>query len=324
VIAEEFWKQGPQLAEPSKTVASTPVQAIDTLQRKGYQFELKFDGVRSFAYVSDGTVNLINRRGADITFRYPEIVDRLVQMYPEGDYVLDGEILVWGSDGKPDFAAIHRRDAQATASASMLLTQQFPASFVAFDVLLIDGHDMRSQPYMARSQWLKAENSRWGQVSARPNMLMAGVQSLNGVAMWDHVVAQGMEGLIAKAPHGRYRAGRHADWVKLKVTFTASFVVVGYTAGKGRRANGIGALQLALIGPSGPVETGEVGTGFTDRDLDLLKPRIDAGELLVSEVEFSNVVAANNKLRFPSWKGLRDDVEPTDCLLSQLDGVPRY
>ncbi len=318
----------PQTCVSSKKIAPTPLQAIAQLQRDGWYFEPKLDGVRAIAYVEAGTVTLINRRMADITGRYPEVVAALQCAFPTQTIALDGEVVCYGEDDKPDFSRIHKRDAQPPTKTAVIeaLAVQMPATFVAFDVLHNEGDDLRGQPYVARRVLLHTLTpnidtgcrtlTEAGWTRAALQVITSGT---DGAALWAHAEANGLEGLIAKQRTSPYRPGRSQCWVKLKKVDTVSCVATGYDIGEGSRAGTIGAINLALIDGAEIIDVGRVGTGFKDSDLVDLKRRMDAGQVLVLEVEYANWGATSKKLRFPAYKGVRSDVAPTDCTLDQLN-----
>lgn len=307
----------PMLAAQSKKIAGTAQDAVVYLENQGWYFEPKLDGVRCIAYVGAGKVRLMNRRGVEITGRYPEVIAGLLVAFPTETIVLDGEVLCYGDDGKPDFSRIHKRDAQPVTKTAVIdkLTVQFPATFCAFDVLSFGGDDLTSQPYVARRALLATLADAMSTTAALERIASA----KSGGVMWDYVITNGLEGLIAKQPTSPYRGGRMQSWVKLKVVDSVSAVAVGYDIGEGSRAGTIGAINLALIEDGQTVDIGRVGTGFKERDLADLKARMDAGELLVLEVEYANWGETSRKLRFPSYKGIRSDVAPTDCVIGQLN-----
>lgn len=315
-----------QLAGQSKKIAPTLEGAIEVLTERGYAWEIKFDGVRCMAIVDNGVVALINRRHADITFRYPEIRRGLEETFAGRSIVLDGELICIGADGKPDFAAIHLRDAQSKPIASII--QKHPATYMTFDVLCFEGDDIRQWPWKARNALAKVEAER-----STSRFIEWSTASLDGVTMWEFVRAQGLEGLIAKNPKLPYRGGDRNDWIKLKQAFTVSCVVArwdratagkdrpAYNVGKGARANRIGALNLTLSENGQPVDFGQCGTGFTDTMLADLKTRLDAGQVLVVDVEV-NAVTKDRKPRHPTYRGIRMDVAPADCTVQQLADMP--
>lgn len=301
----------------SKKVAPTVEQAIEQLQRDGWYFELKLDGVRARAFIENGKATLINRRQADVTGRYPEVVRDLEAAFPTGAIALDGEILCY-ADGKPDFSRIHKRDAQPPTKTAVIerLATDWPATFCAFDILHNEGDDLRFMPYAARRQLLQTLVANRLAPLAAAEVI---VSELDGETMWQYCESNGLEGLIAKQRTSPYRPGRSQCWVKLKKVDSVSCVAVGYDIGEGSRAGTIGAINLALIDNGKVIDVGRVGTGFKERDLVELKAKIDAGQMLVLEIEYANYGASSRKLRFPSYKGIRMDVAVTDCTVDQLN-----
>lgn len=319
MIPAELYDQGVMLCSPSNKTHPDVDVAVKMLDDAGtHVFDMKYDGVRALAFVSDGIPKLINRRGVDITYRYPEIETKLAETYAKQDIILDGEVVVMRADGTADFAATHLRDAQQNVHAVNNLVSQHPASLMAFDLLRFHADDLRNLPYRGRHAVMATQAAavfdgttlRWSK--PRPD----------GLEYWREIRESGQEGLVAKALKAPYRSGRRSEWIKLKVAFQVSVVATGMTAGKGQRREKFGALEMSLVTPDGKIaRVGEVGTGFTDKDLALIKPRMEAGELLVLEVEFT-ALTKEGKFRFPSFKGLRTDKVPTDCTTDQLEGVP--
>ena len=308
---------GVMLASQHSRIVDDIPAAIDRLMHNSWHFSTKLDGVRAMAYVEDGKARLIIRRNADASHRYPELIAGLELAYPTGEIVLDGEIVVLNGDGHADFAATHRRDAQSKSSAIRQLCAATPATFVAFDILWRDGDDLRTDVYSTRWSHLAAEANTWNPVL--PLRLVA--HDTDGHALWDRVMAYNGEGLVAKDPRSRYHAGRSLAWIKIKSVFTVSAVAVGYTEGQGARAGGIGAIELALVGPDGALPWGKVGTGFTEHDLADVKARMDAGHLLVMDVEIQ-CITQDGAPRFPSYRGIRSDISPAECTVSQLVAIP--
>lgn len=311
------YEQAPMLASPGKN----PEAVLRQLLTGGrHTFDLKWDGVRVLAFIEDGKVRLRNRNGVDTTDRFPEVVERLAALYPVGTRVFDGEMLCFDPDsGKPTFARISKRDRTGSPVKIDVLARQMPATYMVFDLLWFEGDDLRAQPLSARLALLKVDAARFA--SDEDSRLALSMFSDDGAAMWNVIKTKGMEGLIAKDKLAPYRGGRAPAWVKLKPVASVTCVVVGYTAGQGARAGKFGALEIGLLYDGNLKHWGEVGTGFTDAMLADLKPRVDAGELLLVEVEIQNVTP-DGKPRFPSFKGVRTDVTILDADASQLDTVP--
>lgn len=328
MIPLPFHNLKPMLAVQSKTVAATPHDTVQALLGT-HIFDLKYDGVRCMAYVQNGSVKLINRPGTDITHRYPDMVKALAEEFHDRDVVLDGELVCF-IDGKPAFDLIQRRDAVSNPIKIADLAEQLPATYVAFDLLYLGdrvaddatpvGVDMRRWPYEGRLGALAGLGL--SPTLSVTKQVMATIASDNGDLMWKFVQEHGLEGLIAKRKNAPYRGGRRdPGWVKIKLGFRISAVVVGSDAGDGKRKDSFGALKLSLIRDGEPIEWGEVGTGFTEADLIEHKARLLAGQPYVVEIEIA-AIYDTGKPRFPSLKGIRTDVAPIDCTWDQLQNVP--
>jgi len=303
----------PMLAHPSRTVAPTAGQAVEALVHTGmWTFELKWDGARMLAFIRDGSVRLKSREGNDITYRYPEVVEALSDAYGAGDTVLlDGEIVVYGPDGKPSFPMSHRRDAQGTARSAAGLVASMPATFMVFDILWNCDGDLRAWPYRERQALLAAECERF---IPHASTIRYFPPNDDGLTLWSFVNEHALEGLVAKRKDSTYRGGRSHYWVKLKPVRSLSALVAGHRPGPGA-----GALEIALIDGHGLRRIGHVGSGLTPKHLDEINRRAGAGEAVVIEVQYMEL-SPNGQLRQPVFKGIRSDVPITDCNISQLEG----
>jgi bifunctional non-homologous end joining protein LigD len=295
--------------------------------RWGYEF--KWDGVRAVAAVHGGALVLTSRKGTGITERYPEVA-RLPAALAGHDAVVDGEIVLMDPDGRPDFGALQNRMHRTGPEVPRMAAAR-PVSYLVFDLLAWDGEDLTGRPYAerrARLDDLGLAGHRW---VATPWF------SGGGEGVLAASEENGLEGVVAKRLDSPYRPGvRSPDWRKLKNVRTQAVVVGGWRPGQGRRAGGIGSLLVGVPDDEGRlVYVGHVGTGFGAADLrDLqatLTPRGTSpfeGVLprevtrdahwvepdLVGEVAYA-VWTADSKLRHPSWKGVRDDLEPDDVVV---------
>ena len=307
------------LAVQSKTIAPTPVEAVKQLTHEGWWFELKWDGVRCLASrEEDGTITLINRRGDDITERFPDVAEVLATHGPDGSWILDGEVVVFGAGGKPDFNLLAKRKV-TSASKARALADAIPAYFVAFDVLAFDEHQYRDAPYVSRRMVLEEE------VHTQDRLVVSSATQ-DGAALWDFVLEQELEGIVAKRPFAPWVPNRSDAWVKFRRTNTVSCVPFAYEPGTGWAEDLVGALRLGLLDPDDPdelIDVGKVGTGFTKADRkELLKHFRKGGDCLsieeiVVEVEYQELTP-DGKLRFPSFKGVRTDQTAEDCTFDQI------
>lgn len=301
----------PMLAEPSRDID------INTL-RGTHMFDVKVDGVRSIAVwqpAQPQQLVLTNRNGRCQNDSYPEILAAAgIELPPDTSLILDGEIIT--RSGR--FEDIARRDKITRPDDAARAAQRDPALFYAFDLLAMGEVDMRNWPYSKRRVMLEAILTG----SGRPHGVFGVTAVSDDPGFLDVVARVGGEGVIAKRADSPYKRGRQSSWLKYKITHSLTCIAVGYEPGEGSRAH-FGAMQLAMLDDAGmPVPVGRVGTGFSTDDTWEAKQRLDAGEFFVVEVHVANVTR-DGKLRFPSFKGVRTDVDITAATLNQLKAIPR-
>jgi bifunctional non-homologous end joining protein LigD len=297
----------------------------------GYEF--KWDGVRAIAAVHGGELALGSRKGTDITVRYPE-VGRLPDVLAQHDAVVDGEIVAMDDAGRPDFGALQNR-MHRTGPEVPAMAAADPVTFLVFDLLSWDGESLLTRPYAERRERLDELGLAGHRWVTTPWFRGTG----HGVGADVHAASleNGLEGVVAKRLTGPYRPGlRSPDWRKVKNFRTQSVVVGGWRPGQGRRAGGIGSLLFGVPDDDGQlIFAGHVGTGFSDQDLRDLQRMLTerptspfAGTLprevtkdahwvepdLVGEVAYA-VWTSERRLRHPSWRGVRDDLEPDDVVV---------
>lgn len=288
-----------------------PEALIRTLTDQGFVFELKMDGVRAVLHHSLHP-KLTNRTGKDITYRYPDVVATWGRDYRSlagRDVVLDGELLVL-REGVPHFPSIHRRDAQENQLDIRRLMGSMPATFIPFDILRLDGRDVRALPYVARRDLLVETVGLEQAVYATDD----------GLTLWQVVMQSHLEGLIAKRRTSVYRPGRSTAWIKIKTTRTGLVLASGYRPGKG----GLGSITMAVWSEADNrlVEVGHVASGFKATELRTVQQKLDAfvvhGDPLILEVSFLEI--AGGKLRHPVFLRLITDVEVDHVTLEALLG----
>jgi bifunctional non-homologous end joining protein LigD len=291
--------------------------------QSGWGFEIKWDGVRAIAFSSGGRLRLTSRSGRDITAQYPEVRGLAAELGAH-EAVLDGEIVAFGEDGLPSFAVLQRRMHVANERQVARLARESPVAYVIFDLLWLDGHSLMDRPYEARRAALVElglHGSHWQ---------VPGHHVGDGDALLEVSRARGLEGIVAKRLDCPYTPGRRSPgWIKVKNVRRASLVIGGWIPGEGGRTGRFGALTVGFHEDGGLRYAGRVGTGFTESELvrlgRLLEPlasddtpftgrqpprgtRFVRPEL-VCEVEFVEWTHTRT-LRAPSYKGLRDDLDP--------------
>lgn len=227
-----------QLCEP-RTAAFT---------RAGWLWELKLDGFRALACREEDQTRLVFRRGRDAADKFPEIA-RAVGAIGADDFILDGELVIQDGDGKPIFQKLLERSTITSTQQIQHLAQSSPAVYYAFDLLRLDGKDLRGLPLKDRKALLHQLLPKEGRVRVVDHV------EEQGEALLEAVRAKGLEGIVGKKADQPYRGGRGPDWVKVAFTSISDFAVVGY-------AEEFGALHLAVHDAKGFVYAGKVGAGF--------------------------------------------------------------
>jgi bifunctional non-homologous end joining protein LigD len=294
----------PELAQP----ASTPPRAA------GWIHELKLDGYRIQVRKDTARVRLLTRTGLDWTHRMRSIAQQLKDI-PASSAILDGEVVVLGEDGLSSFA-----DLQAAFQEGA----RKPLTYFAFDLLHLDGRNLRGLPLVDRKAILA--------------QLLKGVDG--DIHFGDHLQADGelvfrkarelhAEGIVSKRAASPYVSGRGGDWLKLKCVQEQEFVVGGFTE-LANRSHGVGALLLGYYDAGKLVYAGRTGTGFTQKTHKILRDQLDklrqaampfdnppaearTGAIwvkptLVAQVNFANWTS-DGVVRHAAFKGLREDMQ---------------
>jgi bifunctional non-homologous end joining protein LigD len=295
----------------------------------GYEF--KWDGVRAIVYVDGGRAKALSRNDRDITAGYPEL-RAMAASLGSRQLILDGELVALDETGRPSFGALQARMHVTSESAVRRLVTQAPVTYLAFDLLHMDGRSLLDAPYAERREAL-AELKLAGESWQTPPWFAGG-----GEAVARASNEQRLEGIVVKRLDSAYSPGaRSKSWLKLKNMLMQEVVIVGWKPGEGHRQATIGSLVLAVPGDDGKLEyVGNVGTGFTDAMLRSLAadlkpiasdaspfttplPRAQAKDVqwvepsLVGEVTFSEWTR-EGRLRHPSWRGLRPDKNAEEVL----------
>ena len=322
-----------------------------------WALEMKWDGVRALAYIELGKVRLMSRTERDITVAYPELA-RLgaatlgavplggpapatrqpaaplagLAPAPHKQLLLDGEIVVFGESGWPEFEALQPRMHVTSAAQAAILAGQTPVTYLIFDLLQLDGRPLMELEYAQRRALLDElalSGPNWQTPPWFPGEDFEAVQAVS--------VARGIEGVVAKRLDSRYVPGVRTDnWRKIKNVRIQEAVVAGYKPGRGNRTGQVGSLLIGVNDASGLVYAGHVGTGFTDETLRMLgdrlrplrradspfdgpvppehaRPAVWVEPRLVIQVGFDRWTKAG-RMRAPVYKGLRDDIDPVDVV----------
>ncbi|MGZ6028604.1 MAG: DNA ligase D [Myxococcaceae bacterium] len=300
-----------QLADVDFQLASRVPRAFT---RRGWWFELKYDGYRILAERRGDQVRLRDRGGSDPSAQFPEVVEAL-RALPSGDFILDGEVVVEDADGKPSFSLLQGRAQRARPARGAP-----PATYWTFDLLSAEGHDLRGLPLARRRELLRLLTREGGRVRCVEPV------ETEGEAFYEAVKQMGLEGIVAKRADAAHHAGHGVDWQKVVIHQVGDFAVVGHT-------RDLTSLALATWDGDAFAFAGRVGSGLAareasrverelaehrratppcrgaprDRDLHWVDPT------LVAEVRYKEWDREGSP-RAPVFCRFRDDRRPDQCL----------
>jgi bifunctional non-homologous end joining protein LigD len=298
-------------------------------------FEIKWDGYRAVAFIEDGHVRLVSRSQNDLTAQFHEL-GSLPQFVKAERAILDGEIVALDDEGRPSFSLMQQRTGFQPGKRRLRGREGVPIVYYAFDLLYVDGFDMRRVALEQRKQLLQDRIIPGGLVHFSDHY------PEKGLDLFVAARQRGLEGIVAKKRNGAYEEKRSRDWLKIKITQRQECVIGGYSDPEGSR-NYFGALVLGLYDRQGRlIHVGQVGTGFDQKALKemfaLMQPLATKenpfygaiGGLrkvhfvrpeLVAEIKFAEwtheTADGGVKLRAPVFMGLRVDKSASECRLDE-------
>lgn len=320
-------------AQPDWIEPMLAVLTRDRFSDSKWIFEPKLDGVRCLAFVrrgrgrARGRVQLLSRNRKSLDGAYPEVVEALATV--EHDMVLDGEIVAL-SRGVSSFERLQQRLGKHDPAAAR--ASGIRIHYYVFDILHLDGSDLRSAPLAERKRALKTSLKAAGPVRLTTHRRTA------GEAYYDAACCRGLEGVIAKRLDAPYRGGRSDDWLKFKCVNEQEFVIGGWTKPEGSRT-GFGALLVGYYEDGTLRYAGKVGTGFDAPTLTRLSAQLGkleraaspfadftrdrpfihwAKPVLVAQLGFQEWTA-KGRLRQPRFLGLRDDKPASRVVRERAD-----
>ncbi len=190
-----------------------------------FLFELKLDGIRCLAYLGDNGTDLRNKENIALARLYPELQD--IHKQVTGNIILDGELIVL-ADGKPDFEKLLRRAVMVDPFKIHLAANSAPVTFVAFDIIYLNGKELFGLPVRDRKQLLISS------VRENDRLAISRVIEGQGVALYNLAEELDLEGIVAKRSSSLYHPGKRTkDWVKIKNLQEEDFIAVGYVPKEG-------------------------------------------------------------------------------------------
>jgi bifunctional non-homologous end joining protein LigD len=287
-------------------------------------YEVKWDGYRALCFLAEGKITMLSRRGNNLNKQFAPVAEALQQCVKADTAIIDGEVVALDENGKPSFQHLQNFTGFGTKPALKGVAPP-PLNFFAFDLLYLNGYDLRKAALIDRRQLLASILMPSEAVRYSDHFAGKGEELLQAVR------AQGLEGIIAKQAQSRYESRRSNAWLKIKVTTQQDFIICGYIEGE---RDYFGALVLGYYKDGELLYAGNVGSGFTQQSLksvfETFKPLItkkpvlsavpkDIGEVtwtkpeLVCTVKFTSWTD-DNRLRAPVFLGLRNDVSAAEVV----------
>ena len=291
-------------------------------QGSEWSWEVKWDGYRLAVHIEPNGVRILTRGGHDWTHRFPAIEQAARALGP-ATMIIDGEAVVLDAEGRSDFGLLQQ---SLGASGKRAGNQASDAILYAFDLLYLDGHDLRGVEYRSRRHLLE-DTVKDQDGAIRPSETL----EADPTVLLEHACRLGLEGIVGKHRDQPYRSGRTGDWIKVKCIESEAFFIIGYETSATSPA-GFGSLRLAAYRDGQIVDVGSVGTGFRQVEatklrkmLDKLRwkqkpppvPDIEKADIvwvhptLIAEIEF-RAWTADGKLRHAAYKGLRERQDNAD------------
>jgi bifunctional non-homologous end joining protein LigD len=298
-------------------------------------FEIKWDGYRAVAFIEDGQVRLVSRNQNDLTAQFPELKS-LPQFVKVQRAILDGEIVALDDEGRPSFSLMQQRTGFQPGKRRLPRREGVPVVYYAFDLLYLDGLDLRRVALDERKRLLQEKIVAGGVIQFSDHY------AEKGLDLFEAAKRRGLEGIVAKKRGSAYEEKRSTNWLKIKITQRQECVIGGYTDPEGSREY-FGALVLGLYDPRGRlIHVGQAGTGFDQKTLKEIfaglqplktKQNPFYGEIgglrkvqfvrpeLVAEIKFAEwtheTAEGGMKLRAPVFMGLRFDKPAEECRLDE-------
>ena len=313
--------------ELSKKIKANPFKKVDAMLAlltdkiptgKDWLFEIKYDGYRIISFVENKKVKLKTRNNTDYTSKFNSISKSLAKLCKNHSVILDGELVAFDESGRSDFSLLQ----------SEIKNNESNLTYVVFDILALDGQDLRDTPLIKRKEILQ----NFMKICPK-NIIFSSFVISKGKQSFNLAKKNNLEGIIAKRLNSIYSGTRNGDWLKIKCYQRQEFVIAGYTTTAKNKK--LSAILLGYYSNNNLIYIGKAGTGFTDKDRAELNKKFESlivkkcpfsqipklnnnitwlKPKLVCEVQFAEITP-DNSLRQPSFIALRTDKKPSQVVL---------
>lgn len=288
-------------------------------------YECKFDGERALTYYHQGMLTIFTRNKHNLNKTYPDLVQSFRNV-SQSNFIIDGEIVAFQKE-LTSFSALQQRLGVKEISLENAL--KFPVYYYIFDILFLNGYDLRNLPLKTRKNILKKL------MSYKDPLRLTEWIAKEGISFYETSCKKGWEGIIAKDFNSTYKDRRSTNWLKFKCHKSQELIIIGYTEPKGHRQS-FGALLVGYYKKRKLFYAGKVGSGFNENTLTSLKKKMDIHvratspidehvngpvtwlhPVLVGEFDFTEWTT-RGKLRHPRFKGLRNDKKAIEVVREDI------
>jgi bifunctional non-homologous end joining protein LigD len=309
----------PKRVQPMLATLSTGL-----VNNEAYGYEVKWDGYRIIAFVQGGKVRMDSRGGKDYTKRYPPVERALKNL--GHDAVLDGEIVVFDEAGKPSFNAVQLYNGH-----------EQPIKYFVFDILWLDGHDLKDLPLTKRKEILQ-------QLVEGNDVIQYSYTFDNGEDLYEEMLERGWEGVVAKRKDSPYiENDRSANWLKFPVKRMDEFVIGGWA--ESEKARSFRSILFGAYDKGKLRWLGRSGGGFKEREMPGILKKLKALEIqkspfvnevldtkgakihwvkpqLVANFGYAEMTESGRIRKPATWLGFRDDKKPNDVIIPIAKAAP--
>lgn len=288
-----------------------------------YIFELKWDGYRIISIVDTGTVRMNSRSGLDYTRKYPVIAKALKTL--KHNVIIDGEVVVFNEQGKPDFDALQKYNGAET-----------PVFYCVFDLLWMDGHDLKELPLHNRKDLLKS-------LIADNQTFVFSDSFADGKSLYDQVLERNLEGIVAKDDTSKYEEGeRGSRWLKIPTRKRQEFVIGGWA--ESDKSRSFRSLLFGIYDNGRFIWIGRSGGGYKEKEMPGILKRLQSLETdkspfdnqvldtkgaklhwvkpkLVANFEFATWTKSGRIRKPATFLGFRNDKDPKQVIREVPKGL---
>ncbi|WP_113675433.1 RNA ligase family protein [Vallitalea guaymasensis] len=258
-----------------------PILSTEIIEDKDFIHQIKWDGIRGITYIDNDTHKVFTKNGNERTDYYPEL-NEINHLFNGRSGIIDGEIIVLDDNLRPTFNYILNRERVRNQAKIKYYANKYPIKYIAFDILFLDGKDLRSYPLEDRIEILHKTLKKSGIITITDSFD-------DGRKLYELMEEKNYEGIVSKNINSKYIAGKKHDmWYKTKIFKKMLTAIGGIQLGNGK----IKSLLLGIYSEGNLIYIGNASIGLKESDYNLLKEYMSV--ISMDEIPFANINKARN------------------------------